>query len=250
MRNPMKPAIRSLPMLSSLLCLLLLLAAPGLAAAADACPLLRAQTGSQVVATRIAAVACEEHLFWYRPFIDLDGMSPDRACAKPKPDARERRTGLAARRRLLARQRPARAGVDASGCQRLRVRRDERICVAGLPCLHRRYPWSAAFVSYVMRRAQVPGFSGSPSHVSYVRDAYRNPPAMPTRSQSGLGTADAGRPAVLRSRLVARIWFRRAGRPAQQQRFRAQHALRHRRRRRSRPRPHRLHHRRQRAWTA
>src|SRR5690606_29271677 len=36
-------------------------------------------------------------------------------------------------------------------------------------------PWSAAFVSWVMRRARVPGFSGSASHVNYVRSAYRDP---------------------------------------------------------------------------
>src|SRR3546814_18864149 len=49
------------------------LALPMQAAAADPCPLLRAQAGSPVVATRIAAAACEEHQLWYRPFIDLDG---------------------------------------------------------------------------------------------------------------------------------------------------------------------------------
>src|SRR3546814_17381386 len=36
-------------------------------------------------------------------------------------------------------------------------------------------PWSATFVSWVMRRAQVPGFNGSASHVNYVRDAYHDP---------------------------------------------------------------------------
>src|SRR3546814_21037310 len=36
-------------------------------------------------------------------------------------------------------------------------------------------PWSATFVSWVMRRAQVHGFNGSASHVNYVRDAYRTP---------------------------------------------------------------------------
>src|SRR5690606_8788761 len=46
---------------------------PGAATAADACPLLRAQTDSADVSTRIAAAACEEHQLWYRPFIDEDG---------------------------------------------------------------------------------------------------------------------------------------------------------------------------------
>jgi len=50
-----------------------LLALPAPSIAADACPLLRAQTDAPTVATRIAAAACEEHQLWYRPFIDLDG---------------------------------------------------------------------------------------------------------------------------------------------------------------------------------
>ena len=36
-------------------------------------------------------------------------------------------------------------------------------------------PWSAAFVSCVMRRAALPGFGASASHVDYVRAAYRDP---------------------------------------------------------------------------
>src|SRR3546814_3686811 len=47
----------------------LVLALPMPAAAADPCPLLRAQAGSPVVATRIAAAACEEHQLWSRPQI-------------------------------------------------------------------------------------------------------------------------------------------------------------------------------------
>src|SRR3546814_19591532 len=49
----------------------LVLALPMQAAAADPCPLLRAQAGLPVVAARIAAAACEEHKLWYRPFIHL-----------------------------------------------------------------------------------------------------------------------------------------------------------------------------------
>mgnify|MGYP006187403409 FL=1 len=50
----------------------LLLLTSGAAYAADACPQLSQQTPSDV-ATRIAAVACREHLMWYRPFIDREG---------------------------------------------------------------------------------------------------------------------------------------------------------------------------------
>ena len=170
----MKPA--SLPKLLSICGFLLLLAAPALATAADVCPLLRAQAGSQVVATRIAAVACEEHLFWYRPFIDLDGhLAGSRV--------REAETGL------LANGEPAWRRVvdywrDSGLLGQASMRRGASDCAyAGMsqyasPACRAFVvdtPWSAAFVSYVMRRAQVPGFTGSPSHVSYVRGAYRNP---------------------------------------------------------------------------
>ena len=43
------------------------------AAAADVCPLVRNRQSAPDVATRIAAVACSEHMLWYRPFIDAQG---------------------------------------------------------------------------------------------------------------------------------------------------------------------------------
>ena len=39
----------------------------------DACPALRSQLASADQATRIAAIACNEHLLWFRPFIDTEG---------------------------------------------------------------------------------------------------------------------------------------------------------------------------------
>src|SRR3546814_12800910 len=80
----------------------LVLALPMQAAAADPCPLLRAQAGSPVVATRLAAAACEEHQLWYRPFIDLDG----RPAGSP---VREAATGLPANGQ------PARLPVERNG---------------------------------------------------------------------------------------------------------------------------------------
>src|SRR5690606_31608737 len=50
-----------------------LLAATGDAFAADQCPELRSRQSDPDVATRIAAVACEEHVRWRRPFIDANG---------------------------------------------------------------------------------------------------------------------------------------------------------------------------------
>ena len=51
----------------------LLLLAAGQARAVDVCPVLRNQQSSPDPATRVAAIACNEHLIWYRPFIDREG---------------------------------------------------------------------------------------------------------------------------------------------------------------------------------
>ncbi len=153
-----------------------LLAVAGEAAAADVCPLLRAQVDSPVVATRIAAAACEEHQLWYRPFIDTAGrLAGSRV--------REAETGL------LANGQPAWLRVvdywrgsgllgsasgrpGASDCAYAGMSQyASPACRAFLVDT----PWSAAFVSWVMTRARVPGFNGSASHVRYVRDAYRDP---------------------------------------------------------------------------
>lgn len=154
--------------------LLCLMAMPALAA--DPCPLLRAQKGSPDPATRVAAYACEENQAWYRPFIGSDGRLAGarvyEAEASPLSD------GVQAWRRVagywiesgLLPQAMGRPG--ASECAyAASAQYPSPACRAFIIDT----PWSAAFVSWVMRRAGMPGFSGSPSHVNYVRDAYRNP---------------------------------------------------------------------------
>ena len=56
------------------LCLLILAAccASAPARAGDPCPQLRLQSGASEVATRIAAIACQENHAWFRAFIDAD----------------------------------------------------------------------------------------------------------------------------------------------------------------------------------
>ena len=154
----------------------LVLAMPMPAAATDPCPLLRAQTDAPSVSTRIAAAACEEHQLWYRPFIDLDGRYAGSR-------VREAETGLLANGQpawlrvvdywrgsgLLgsASGRPGASDCAYAGMSTY-VSPSCRMFVVDTP-------WSAAFVSWIMRRARVPGFNGSASHVNYVRDAYRDP---------------------------------------------------------------------------
>lgn len=158
-------------------CLCLLLAAP-LARAADPCPLLRAQAASPDPGTRVAAVACEEHQLWHRPFIDADGRVAGSV-------VREAETSLLANGEQAWR-RVAGYWRDSGLLPRVAGRPGAGECayagMGGYPSPGCRAfivdtPWSAAFVSWVMRRAGLPGFNGSPSHVDYVRDAYRTPDA-------------------------------------------------------------------------
>gem|GEM_PF-59705 len=177
-----------------LLCLLLL---PCLqispARAADPCPLLRAQTQSPAVAQRIAAYACMENQNWYRTFIDADGRvyGPRTYEAENSGLA----DGMEAWRHVamywtesgLLSSAYGRAG--ASECAYAAT---SRYPSPGCRAFIIDTPWSAAFVSWVMRRAGLPGFNGSASHIHYVRDAYRKP------AESAYQVQDprAGKPAL------------------------------------------------------
>ena len=153
---------------------LLLLSVP--AFAADPCPLLRGQTTSPDPATRIAAYACEENQLWYRPFIDADGRVAGTSVYEAETSLLA--DGVQAWQRVatywnysgLLPQAYGRPGATecAYAASSQYPSPSCRAFVVDVP-------WSAAFVSYVMRRAGLPGFIGSPSHVNYVREAYRNP---------------------------------------------------------------------------
>lgn len=154
----------------------LLLSAPFTALAADPCPLLRAQVASPDPATRLAAAACEEHLLWHRPFIDVEGRYAGST-------VREAETALLTNGEQAWR-RVAGYWRGADQLSQLQHRPGAYDCMfaptSSQPSPACRsflvdVPWSAAFVSWVARRATLPGFSGSPSHVDYVRNAYRSP---------------------------------------------------------------------------
>ena len=145
------------------------------AQAADPCPLLRAQQAAPDMATRIAAMACEEHQAWHRPFIDPDG----RLAGSVVREAEGARLANGQPAWLRVRDYWQGSGLLGQVMQR----------PGGADCAHaseqspapacRAFvvdtPWSAAFVSWVARRAALPGFSASASHVDYVRAAYRDP---------------------------------------------------------------------------
>lgn len=153
-----------------------LLLTSGAAFAADACPQLSQQTPTDV-ATRIAAVACREHLMWYRPFIDREGKLAN----APMTEAESSLLSLGDDR---AWQRVARYWRDSGLLAAIGHRRGATECLYASATGPQAEacrgfvvdtPWSAAFISWVMREARVPGFRGSSRHFTYVQAAYQNP---------------------------------------------------------------------------
>lgn len=161
---------------------LLLLALTGSASASDQCPALRSRQSDPDIATRIAAVACDEHMDWYRPFIDSDGRLASSTVVEA--ESRDLQSGAGP-----AWLRVAAYWRDASLLQQMGSHPGAVECSYAAPgsvmpaqaC--RSFvvdqPWSAAFISWTMQRAGVPGFQSSPSHFDYVRAARKNPQGSP-----------------------------------------------------------------------
>jgi hypothetical protein len=159
--------------------LLLLMAAR--ATAADVCPAARQQAQSADYATRIAAVACNEHMLWFRPFIDTNGRIASSTVVEAEAsrladgatEAWRRVAGYWRESGLLGRM----AGFPGAG--ECGYAATDRYPSPSCRAFIIDNPWSAAFVSYVMRKADVPGFRASASHSDYVRDAYLSPGDSP-----------------------------------------------------------------------
>ena len=140
------------------------------ARAADPCPGLRAQSGAADMATRIAAIACEENHAWFRAFIDADGRGGGQVVYEAENDVLA--DGMPAWKKVASYW----SGSGLPG----------HCTTTGPACRHYVVdtPWSAAFVSWVMRRAGVPGFTASARHADYVRTAMRQPLRDPYRLSS------------------------------------------------------------------
>lgn len=157
-----------------------LLAFAGSAFAADQCPSLSGRQADPEVATRIAAVACAEHLRWRRPFIDPNGRLASGVLAEG--ESRGLDDGGAPWRQVAMYWRDAgllgRTGAAGAGDCTYAM---GNASYPGLGC--RGFvidsPWSAAFVSWVMRRAGVPRFTLSGGHFDYVRAARLDPANSP-----------------------------------------------------------------------
>ena len=152
-----------------------LLLAATTARAADVCPLLRNQQSSADPATRVAAVACNEYMLWYRPFIDRNGRlasstvmeSEARLLGDGQSPVWRRVAGYWQESGLL---RQMRGFAGASECN---YAPGDRGTSPACRAFIVDNAWSATFISWVMGRAGLPGFRASANHIDYVRAAYQ-----------------------------------------------------------------------------
>jgi hypothetical protein len=157
------------------LAMLVLLGGGAQARAEGICPDISGPDASY--AARIARIACAENRLWYRPFITDDGRlasirvseAESVALADGVTPAWQRVVDYWRDSGLL----PAAAGRPGAA-----------ECALATPTLPtsaacRTFvldtPWSAAFVSWVLVSAGVPGFRPSPSHYDFLRDAWQQP---------------------------------------------------------------------------
>lgn len=162
---------------------LLLAATPFSAAAVEACDV-PPRFGLSPLAVAIRNTACNEHRLWYRPFIDRDGRAASLSVTEAEGDHLAD-NGLIAWQRVTSYWRES-GTLNALGSQPgassclapLGTRYTDNDCRAFLID----NPWSAAFISWVMVRAGVPGFTTSPRHIDYIRAAYQaGPSGVPYR---------------------------------------------------------------------
>jgi len=165
--------MRCLPLLACLSPLLALL--PLQASAAEVCDV-PPRFGLSPLAVAIVQTACNEHRLWYRPFIDRDGRAASLSVTEAE-DVHLADNGLVAWQRVVGYWRqsgtlsPMGSQPGASSCMAPPgTRYTDSDCRAFLVD----NPWSAAFISWVMTRASVPGFTRSPRHIDYIRAAYQN----------------------------------------------------------------------------
>ena len=148
---------------------------PASAVAAEVCDI-PPRYGLSPLAVSIVQTACNEHRLWYRPFIDRDGRAASLSVTEAEREhladngviAWQRVVGYWRESGTLA---PMGDQPGASSCMApLGTRYTDSDCRAFLID----NPWSAAFISWVMTRASVPGFTRSPRHIDYIRAAYQN----------------------------------------------------------------------------
>ncbi|MCJ0824761.1 DUF2272 domain-containing protein [Luteimonas sp. 50] len=165
--------------LPALLLLAMLSLAAGKATAAGVCT--QAPATPDSLAARIAAIACRENTLWFSPFIDAQGRMASMTVSEAET-ARLDDGATPAWKRVADYWRGS--GLlwgmgNSAGASECGYATNDGYPSPACRAFLVDKPWSAAFVSYVMVQAGVPGFRPSASHVDYVRDAYVHPDSSP-----------------------------------------------------------------------
>lgn len=147
---------------------------------ADACAI-PPRYGVEATAAAIVRAACAEHRLWLRPFIDRDGRLV--ALAMTEAERAPLDDGYTPAWQRVARywreSGTLAAMAAAPGAQSCLPPHGERFRDNDCRAFLLDVPWSAAFVSWVMLRAGVPGFAASPRHMDYIAHAWRRPEHSP-----------------------------------------------------------------------
>lgn len=126
-------------------------------------------------AERIVAVALREHAMWYQPFIDANGRLASYRVSEAENS--QLADGTEAWQRVLGYWRNSGTLYEMSqsnipGAYACQFPTGFAQGKAECRTFIIDNPWSAAFVSYVMAQARVPGFRASPRHYDYIRQAF------------------------------------------------------------------------------
>lgn len=159
-----------------------LAAADAVAAPVEVCEL-PPRYGVEATAAAIVRTACAEHRLWFRPFIEADGRLAELAVTEAER-ARLDDDGTPAWQRVAGYWREggalaAMAAGGTPGAASCLLPHGERAVDSDCRAFLLDNPWSAAFVSWVMVQAAVPGFGPSPRHIDYIARAWRQPAASP-----------------------------------------------------------------------
>ncbi|ALR07840.1 DUF2272 domain-containing protein [Xylella fastidiosa] len=129
---------------------------------------------SSPAAQAIVRTACEEHRLWGQPFINRHGRIAKLGITESESDTLADQKSIAWQQvALYWRESSTLAMTDSapgsSSCVALdNSRNTANDCRAFLLDT----PWSAAFISWVMTRVGLAGFTVSPSHITYIRASY------------------------------------------------------------------------------
>lgn len=140
-------------------------------------------------ARALVRAACNEHRLWHQPFIDRDGRLASLTLTEAESE-------MLADHGLRAWQRVAGYWLGSGTLAAVAERPGALDCHdSGNPAsaaLCRSFlldtPWSAAFISWLMRQAGVSDFPASASHINYIAAAHAQPQAGPYRTADPYGT--------------------------------------------------------------